>query len=210
MPEDKNALGLEVLLSLNDVFDVVVTVVLDLSPHVVHHEWLREVDLVVRVGHRLEVHSHGCARLNVSDLEVAHSGVHVRVEELGDVGAVLWEVGVVQTGLPLLVVVDHVVRVWREERSDLLILEQGIQEPNLIKGWLSTLVSDAGIQSDAACNQVQLPEWCLREHHEAEASPGGEEPGPGVVAAVEAGSNLVNVVGGTQAPFQVIITENVV
>ena len=47
MPEDENALGLEVLFGLDNVFGVKLAVDEDLSPHVVHHEGLREVELVV-------------------------------------------------------------------------------------------------------------------------------------------------------------------
>jgi len=210
VPQHKNALGFEVLLGLDDVLGVVFSVVLDLGPHVVHHEWLREVELVVRVRHRLEVHGHGRTRLNVADLEVAHGGVHVRVEELGDVGAVLGEVWVVQTGLPLLVVVDHVVSAWREEARHLLVLEKSIQEPNLVQSWLGTLISDAGVKSDGASDEVNFPEEGLGEHHETHASPGEEESRPGVVAAVETVTNLVDVVRSTQAPLKVVIAENVV
>ena len=95
MPKNEDVLGLEVLLSLDDVLDVVLTVVLDFGPHVVNHEWLRKVKLVVGVGHGLEVDGHGGTRLNVANLVHARGAVSVGVEELGQVGLVLWEQGVV-------------------------------------------------------------------------------------------------------------------
>lgn len=210
MPENENALCLEVLLSLDDVFNVVLAVVLNLSPHVVHHKGLSEVILVVGVGHSLEVHGHSGARLNITDFVVSDSGVHVRVKELGNVGSVLGEIGVGKTGLPLLVVVDHVVGAWGEKTADFLILENGVQEPDLINVWLSTLISDSSVQSDGAANKVNFPDRCLREHHEGKTDPGGEASGPGIVAAVETGSNLIDIVGSTEAPLQVVVSKDVI
>lgn len=55
MPEDKDFLGLEGLLRLDEVLGEVFAVMGDLSPHIVDKEWLTEVVFVVRVRHSLEV-----------------------------------------------------------------------------------------------------------------------------------------------------------
>ena len=112
MPKHKNALSLEVLFGFGNVFDVVLTIVGDLSPHIINHKWLCEVVLVVVVWHCFEVHGHGGAGLNVADLVVAYSGAHVSVKEFGDGRSVLGEVRVLKTSLPLLIVVDDVEGLW--------------------------------------------------------------------------------------------------
>ena len=210
MPGDEDALGLEVLLGFDEVLGEVLAVVRDLSPHVVHHEGLREVVPVVRERHRLEVKSHGGARLDVPDFEVARSGVHVRVEELSEVGAVLGEVGVRETLLPLLIVVDDVVGLRAEELAQTLVLEQLIEDPHLVDGGLSTAVTDASSQSEAEEGEVDLPDEGVREHVAGEGGPANESLGPPVVAAVELGVGLVEVVGGTHAVLHVLVVEDVV
>ena len=98
------------------------------------------------------MHGHGGTRLNIADLVLAGSGGHVGVKEFSDWGSVLWEVRVVQTALPLLIVVDNVEGLWVEEGGDLLILENGVQEPHFINLWFHTLVTNAGVQGNSACH----------------------------------------------------------
>lgn len=208
MPEHEDALGLEVLLGLDEVLDVVVAVVGDLGPHVVDHEGLGEVKLVVGVGHGLEVDGHRCAGLHIADLVAARGRRHVCVEELGGRRAVLGEVGVRETCLPLLVEVDHVEGLWGEEAGDFLVLKNGVEEPDLVEGRLGALVANAGVEGDRGGEQVQLPDGRLREHHEGEPDPAGEHAGPRVVRAVHAGADLENVVGSAETPLEVIVSED--
>ena len=57
---------------------------------------------------------------------------------------------------------------------------------------------------------MDFPDGGLSEHHEGEAGPGGEDAGPSIVAAVEAGRDLVDVVRGTHAPLHVVVLEEVI
>ena len=47
VPENEDSLGLEGILSLDNVFNVIFTIVVNFSPHVVYHEWLSEVVFIV-------------------------------------------------------------------------------------------------------------------------------------------------------------------
>lgn len=156
------------------------------------------------------MHGHRGARFHVSNFVAAHGRVAVSVEELRSGGAVLGEVGVRVTSLPLLVVVNNVVGLWREVLLDSFIREEGVEHPDLVDGWLGALVSNAGVEGNSTGDQVHLPQERLVEHHEGEAHPGGEAAGPRVVGAVQTAADLVNVVGGTEAPLEVVVFEDVV
>lgn len=209
MVDDKNRLCLEVLLSLDDVFGVHFAVNEDLGPHVVNHEWLGEVKLVVGVWHGLEVHGHSGSRLNISDLVVTHSGVHVGVKELDNGSSVFWEVWVFKTLLPLLIVIDDVESLWSEVLLDLLVGKNGVEEPNLINGWFHTLVSNTGVDSSHGGEEVNFPNKSLGEHHEGSTAPEEEATGPSIVGTVKAGSNLVKIIRSTVAPFKIIVSVQV-
>ena len=58
MPHSVDSLGLEVLLSLDDSLGEDLTIVDDFGVHVVDHEGLSEVVLIVGEGHRLEMQGH--------------------------------------------------------------------------------------------------------------------------------------------------------
>jgi len=210
MPHSVDSLGLEVLLCFDDVLGEVLAIVGNLSPHVVDHEGLSERVLVVRVGHRLEVESHHSSRFNVTELVATSRGVHVHVEEFGHGGSVFWEVGVVKTGLPLLVVVDNMVGLWSEQLAKPLVLENSVQNPDLIHRGLSALVSDAGSRGKGKETEMDFPDGRLREHHEAETGVGCESLGPGVVGSVETGADLVDVISTTHAPLDHVVAEEVV
>ena len=47
VPKNEDRFGLEVFFSLNDVLDMVFTIVANLSPHIIYHEGFCEVELVV-------------------------------------------------------------------------------------------------------------------------------------------------------------------
>ena len=57
---------------------------------------------------------------------------------------------------------------------------------------------------------MNFPEWGLREHHEGETDPTGKETSPCVIAAVKSGTNLVNVIGASESPLEIIVSKNVV
>lgn len=109
MPWDKNSLGLEGLLSLDDGLGPHLSVVGNLSIHIVDEEWLREVVLIVGVWHSLELKGHHGSGINVSEFVHTSGGVGVGVEELGGGCFVLGEIWVGSALIPLLIVVDHVV-----------------------------------------------------------------------------------------------------
>ena len=81
---------------------------------VVHEEWLGEVVLVVREWHGLEVQGHGGSALDISELVHTGCSVAVGVEELSCLSSVLWEVSIVSTLIPLLIVIYNVVSLWGE------------------------------------------------------------------------------------------------
>ena len=164
--DHENGLGFEHVLGLFDWHGEVLSVMGHFSPHVVHEEWLRVVVFVVRVGHRLEVKSHHGSALNVAELVAASGGVTVRVEELGHGRAVLWEVWVVQTCLPLLIVVNNVVRLRGEELAKLLVGENCVEHHDLVHGWLGSLVSDARCSDHGEGKEVDFPEQSVVEHEE--------------------------------------------
>ena len=55
MPENEDSLGLECVLSLDEMLNSVLSVVCHLSPEVVNEEWLSEVVFIVGERHSLEV-----------------------------------------------------------------------------------------------------------------------------------------------------------
>jgi hypothetical protein len=57
---------------------------------------------------------------------------------------------------------------------------------------------------------MDLPDRGLSKHHEGETGPGGEDASPTIVAAVETGRDLVDIVCSTHAPFHVVVLEKVI
>ena len=143
MPWDKDALGSKGVLSLHDGLGEDLTVVRDLSVHIVKEEWLSEVVFVVREWHGLEVKGHGGSTVDIAELVHAGGGVAISVEESSSLGSVLWEVSVGSALIPLLIEINNVVGLWAEELSQLLVSEDGIENVDLINSWLGTLVSNS-------------------------------------------------------------------
>jgi len=191
------------------VLGEVLSVVADLSPHIVNEERLSEVEFVVRVGHGLEVQSHSGTAFDVANLEAAVGRVAVNIEELGDLLAVLGEMRVATALFPLLIEVHHVVGLWCEQATQFLVSKQLVKHVNLIDGGLSTLISDAGSGHKSRGKEVDLPERSMSEHHEGEATIGDEHLRPHVVGAVKARTDLVKIVARTHAPFPVISVHHV-
>jgi len=144
VPHYEDSLCFEVVLGFHDVLGEVLAVVRDLSPHIVYHEGLGEVVLIVGVGHRLEVKSHHSSAFDIAKLELASRSVHVNIKELGDGGSVLWEVGVTEAFLPFLVVINHVVGLRRKQLVELFVFENLIESPDFVNRGFSTLVSNTG------------------------------------------------------------------
>lgn len=204
MPEDEDTLGLEGILGLDHVLSEVLAVVANLSPHVVDQEGLGEVVFVVRVRHGLEVQSHSCTALNITDLVAARGRVAVRVEELGQALSVLGEERIVETLLPLLIEIHHVVSFGAEEAAQLLVGEHGVENVDLVNCGLSTLVSDAGSSHAGRGKEMQLPKRSVGQHHEAEATVADEAASPHVVRAMQTGADLVKIVTSAHSPFPVV------
>jgi len=152
-----------------------------LSPQVIDHERLCEVVLIIGEGHCLEVESHHGAALNVSELVLAGGRVGVGVEELGGGGPVLGEVWVLSALVPLLVEVEDVVGLGSEQLVQLLILKDGIEDPDFIDGWLCSFISDSSESDQSEEGEMDLPDECLVEHEEAEGRVGHEGSSPAVV-----------------------------
>ena len=123
VPHDKDALVSENLLSFDDMLGEVLSIMRNLGPHVVNHEWLGEVVFVVRVWHCLEVKSHHCTTFNITELVATSGCVAISVEEPRNACFILWEEWVVKTALPLLIEINDVVSLWAEQLSELLVLE---------------------------------------------------------------------------------------
>jgi hypothetical protein len=210
VPEHEDALGLKVLLGLHDVLSEVLSIVGDFGPHVVDHEGLREVVLVVAERHGLEMQGHHGSALNVAKFIATLSGVHVDVEELGHGGSVLREVGVSETLLPLLVVVNHVIGLGAEKLVELLVFENSVEDGDLVDAGLGSLIANAGSSDHGESSEMDLPDGGLSEHHERESSPGKEAAGPCIVATVETGGSSEKVVSCAHAPFVVVVSEDVV
>lgn len=192
-----------------DVLREILSVVRHLSPHIVDKEWLREVVFVIGVGHGLEVQGHGGTTLDIANLVLANRRVAVGVEELGEGLAVLGEERVLKAALPLLIVVNHVVGLWAEEATQLLVGENVVQHVHFINCGLGALVSDSCSRDQAGEHEVNFPERSMGEHHEGEASIAKQAACPHVVATVEARAHLVEVVTSTHAPFPVVGIDHV-
>ena len=168
MPWNKDVLGSESVLSLPDVLGEDLTVVGDLGVHVVNEEWISEMIFVVREWHGLEVKSHGGSTFDIAELVQTSGCAGVSVEEGGSLGSHLWEVWVLSALIELLIVVNDVVGRWAEELCELLVGEDGIEDVNLVNGWLGTLVSDSSGDDHASGNDMEFPDESMWSHEEGE------------------------------------------
>lgn len=109
---------------------------------------------------------HGCTALQISELVATSSGVAIVIKEPCNWLAVLWEIWIVKPLVPLLIEVNYVVGVRSKETFQFLIGKEGIEHPDFINGWLSTLVSDTCSGNKREESKVYLPEQCLVKHHE--------------------------------------------
>ena len=210
MPDGEDSLGLEDLFGLVESLSEELAVVGDVSVHVVHHEGLAQAVLVVSEGHGFEVESHGGTGLDVANFVPSAGGVGINIEEASDGGLILGEIHIIGVGLPLLVVVDHVIGLRGEESLDLLVGEQLIEDPDLVDGGLHAFVSDARSGDQCEESKVELPEGCLASHHEGESGVGDKRSGPAVVGSVKATVDLVEVVAGSHSPLPELTLEQVV
>ena len=114
----------------------------NLSPHIVHHKRFGEIIFVVGVRHGLEVKSHHGTTLNITKLVVTCCCVAISIEESCHTLSILREVWIVETSLPILIVIHDVVSFWAEKSSEFFIFENRIKDSYFINGWLSALVSN--------------------------------------------------------------------
>jgi len=156
------------------------------------------------------VEGHHSSGLDVAELVSASGGVSVSVKEFGHVGSVLREVRVVKALIPLLVVVNNVVGLLGEQLAQSLVLEDGVKYPDLIDGWLSTLVSDSSSSGETEEGEVDLPEEGLVGHHEGETGPSDEGTSPAIVGSVKSLRDLVKIVSSAHSPFPVVVLEDIV
>ena len=209
MPWNEYGLGFEGVGLGNKCLGEDVALVGDLGHHVVDEEGLREVVLIVRVGHGLELDGHGGAGLDVADLVHARGRIAVRVEEFGHGRLVLREF-LVAAVVELLVVVDHVVGLGREELTNLLVLEDGVQDQDLVHGWLGALVSDPSQRGQREEGEVDFPDEGLGDHDEAESTVCDQAPSPAVIRSVESRARLPQVVACAHHPLVLYVLEDIV
>jgi hypothetical protein len=107
-----------------------------------------------------------------------------------------------------LIVIKDVVGLGSEELVQLLVLENLIEDPHLIDGGLSTLISDTSEGDEGEEGEVEFPEHGLVEHEEGEASVGEEGSSPAIVRSVQSLVNLVQVVSTSESPFLEIVLED--
>lgn len=143
MPGDKDVFGSQGVFSLDKGLGEYLSVMANLSIHIVDQEWLSEVVFVVREWHSLKVKSHGSSALNITEFVHTSGSVGISVEELSSLSSVLWEVWVGSSLIPFLIIIDYVVGLWAEEGSKLLVSENLIENINFINSWLSTFVSNS-------------------------------------------------------------------
>ena len=209
VPENEDFFALEDVFVVDDLFSEDISVVRDLSPHVIDKEWLSEIVFVVWVWHSLKVKSHHGSWLNISDLVAASGGVHIRVEVASNWLAVLWEERVVKTLVEFLIKIDNVVGLWSEEFTKFLIGEKSVEKEDLINGWLSSFVSNASGSDNGGEGEVEFPDHGIWHHVEGESSISKERSSPSVVWSVKSVSNLIEIVTCSLSPLPVVIGEDV-
>ena len=94
MPWNEDSLGSQSFLCFEDVLGEHLSVVGNLSVHIVDQEWLGEVVFVVGEWHGSEMKSHSGSAINVSEFVHTCGSVTVSVKELSSLGSVLWEIKV--------------------------------------------------------------------------------------------------------------------
>ena len=97
-----------------------------------------------------------------------------------------------------------------EKLVEVLVLEDLIENPDLINGGLSTLISDAGGGNEREEEEVDLPNHGLVEHEESKAGIGEEGAGPTVVHSVKARGNLIEVINSAGSPLPEVVSEEIV
>ena len=209
MPWNEDSLGLEDILGLDNGLGEGLSVVDNLSVHIIDKIWLGEVVLAVGVWHCLEVQGHHGTRFNISELVHTSGSVAVSIEEFGRGSSIFWEVWAASSLVELLIEINNVIGLWGEEFTQLLVGEDGVENVDLINGWLSSLISDSSEGSEGEEGEMDLPDEGLGGHQEGEGGVADEASGPSIVGSVESSSDLVEIVSGSQSHLPVIIFENV-
>lgn len=110
--------------------------------------------------------SHSRSTFEITELVSASSSVAVSIEESCNVCTVLWEIWIVKTLVPLLVVINNVISLWREKLSEFFICKYSIKYPYFIHGWFSTFISDSCCSGQCKEEEMELPNKCLVKHQE--------------------------------------------
>lgn len=121
----------------------VFSIMRNLGPHVVDHEWLSKVEFVMRVRHSLEMKCHHGTALHISKLVASNSCIAISIEESCKSCSVFGEVWVIEALLPFLIVVNDMVSFWRKEFSEFFVLEYLIENPDFIHVRFSALVPNS-------------------------------------------------------------------
>lgn len=154
--------------------------------------------------------SHSCTAFHIAKLVSACWGVAINIEEFSNGGLVLRKVRVVIALIPFLIIINNVVSLWREERSDFLVLKDGIKNPDLIDGRLGTSVSDSCCGYESEKSKVHFPDESLVHHQEAECSVGNKSSGPAIIWSVESAVDLIQIVSSSHSEFPHVVFEQVV
>lgn len=210
MPWNKDSLGLEGVLSLHNVLGEYLTLVSNISVHVVDEEWLGKVVLVVGVWHGFEVEGHHGAGLNITKFVHTSGRAGVGIEELGSGGKILWEVWVGSASVEFLIEVNNVISLWGEESLKVFVGEDGIENVDLINGWLSTFISDSSEGGHSEEGEMNFPDEGMWSHQESESRVANEASGPSIVGSIESSTNLVEPVGSSHSVLPVVVLEDII
>ena len=172
---------------LNPVFSLVI----NLCPHIVHHEWLSEVVFIVWEWHCFEMKSHHCSCLNISKLVFTSSGVWVYIEEFSHRCSVFREIWVIESLIPLLIVINDMISFRSEQFIELFILKDLIKNPNLVHCWLCSLVSNSCKSGQCEKTEVNFPNEGLVQHQKCEWSIANQGSGPAIVWSVQSIVDLI-------------------
>ena len=209
VPWNKDAFCLQSVLSSHNLFGEYVSIMRDNSLHIVDQEWLGEVIFVVRIWHGLEVEGHSGSTLNITEFVHTGCSVSIGVEKLSSLSSVLWEVSVVSTLVPFLIVVNNVISLWREELSKSWVGKNSVENVNFINSWFSTLVSNSGSQTKSSAEEMDFPDESLRSHEESKGSVSEKCACPSVVRSMESAADLVEIITSSHSIFPVIVLENI-
>lgn len=132
MPRNKDSFSFEHVFRFNDDFFRVLPLMSDFRYHIINIERLAQVIFIVRIRHSSEIDRHHRSTLNIPKFIEPRACVAISIEELCNSCFVLREIGVVKTLIVLLMIVNHMPCLRREQRMNLLVFQQSVKKPNLV------------------------------------------------------------------------------